>query len=247
MAAPPERVWAALVAPEALIAVAPSWRDDWQVRAIRCPAGRDVPDGTDLFRRVWSTGQGQCGFRHRRDRLRRYRPGRAGSLQAVDFVSDDPAYAGTTTMTREVTACRWGDAPSRHRPRGRSGRHLHRGPPPWGSPSSLTNLAATWSISLALPWPMAEARRHREQGRWVEVSVVAYRRGGHADVQSRCLAGAGREANQELEPGTPAGEAKAPSQTPLRPGGPERPVDLWPSSRRARPLRRCDMRRAVRG
>ena len=31
-------------------------------------------------------------------------------MQSVDFVSDDPAYAGTMTMTWEVTAVDGGDA-----------------------------------------------------------------------------------------------------------------------------------------
>jgi len=59
MAAPPGRVWAALVDPEALLA--------W------LPPGRM----TARFERV---------------------------VQAVDFVSDDPAYAGTMTMTWEIAA-----------------------------------------------------------------------------------------------------------------------------------------------
>src|SRR5205807_9579919 len=83
--------------------MAPSWRDDWQVRAIRCPAGRVVPDGADLLRCVWRIGQGDRGVRHRRGSLRRHRARRA-VVQAVDFVSDDPAYAGTMTLTWAVIA-----------------------------------------------------------------------------------------------------------------------------------------------
>ena len=87
--------------------MAPSWRDDWQVRAVRCPAGRVVPDGADLFRRVWRTGQGDRGSNIVEARFVDIVPG-VRVVQAVDFVSDDPAYAGTMTMTWEVTAAEAG-------------------------------------------------------------------------------------------------------------------------------------------
>jgi uncharacterized protein YndB with AHSA1/START domain len=66
--------------------MAPSWRDDWQVRAIRCPAGRVVAEYDIVEARFVDIVPGE--------RI----------VQAVDFVSDDPAYAGTMTMTWEVTA-----------------------------------------------------------------------------------------------------------------------------------------------
>jgi uncharacterized protein YndB with AHSA1/START domain len=83
--------------------MAPSWRDDWQVRAIRCPAGRVVPDGADLFRRVWRTGQATADSDIVEARFVDIVPGER-VVQAVDFVSDDPAYTGTMIMTWEVTA-----------------------------------------------------------------------------------------------------------------------------------------------
>ena len=74
--------------------------DDWQVRAIRRP-GRAAPtDGLDLRRR--STARA----RQRRPDIVEARfvdivPG-VRVVQAVDFVSDEPGYAGTMTMTWEV-------------------------------------------------------------------------------------------------------------------------------------------------
>ena len=66
-------------------------------------------------------------------------------VQAVDFVSDDPAYAGTMTMTWEVTAVDAGtrvDIVAEDVPDGISAED-HAA----GLASSLTNLAATWSSS----------------------------------------------------------------------------------------------------
>nr|WP_239155448.1 aminoglycoside phosphotransferase family protein [Amycolatopsis sp. FDAARGOS 1241] len=47
-------------------ALGDAWRDDRQVRAIQGPAGRLIPDGGDLSRRLGRTGQGDRGFRYRR-------------------------------------------------------------------------------------------------------------------------------------------------------------------------------------
>jgi hypothetical protein len=119
--------------------MAPSCGDDWQVRTIRCPAGRVVPDGADLFRRVWRTGQGECDSDIVEARFVDIVPGeRVG--QAVDFVSDDPAYAGTMTMTWEVAAVDAGtrvDIVADDVPDGISAED-HAA----GLASSLTNLAA---------------------------------------------------------------------------------------------------------
>jgi uncharacterized protein YndB with AHSA1/START domain len=103
MAAPPGRVWAALVDPEGLLAWLP-------------PGGM-----TGRFERF----DGRPGGSYRMVLTYRDAPGAPGKatadsdivearfvdivpgervVQAVDFVSDDPAYAGTMTMTWEVTA-----------------------------------------------------------------------------------------------------------------------------------------------
>jgi uncharacterized protein YndB with AHSA1/START domain len=66
-------------------------------------------------------------------------PGRR-VVQEVDFVSDDPAFAGTMTMTWQVTAVDGGtriDIIAEHVPEGISAEH-HAA----GLASSLTNLAA---------------------------------------------------------------------------------------------------------
>jgi uncharacterized protein YndB with AHSA1/START domain len=83
--------------------MASSGRDDRQVRAVRCPAGRVVPDGADLFRRVGAPGKATAESDIVEARFVDIVPGER-VVQAVDFVSDDPAYAGTMTMTWEVTA-----------------------------------------------------------------------------------------------------------------------------------------------
>jgi uncharacterized protein YndB with AHSA1/START domain len=103
MAAPPGRVWAALVDPEALLAWLPPGEMTGRFERFDARPGGSY--------RMVLTYPDACGA-----------PGKATAdsdivearfvdivpgervVQAVDFVSDDPAYAGTMTMTWEVTA-----------------------------------------------------------------------------------------------------------------------------------------------
>jgi uncharacterized protein YndB with AHSA1/START domain len=139
IAAPPERVWAALVDPEALRAWLPP--SGMIGRFERFDAR---PGGT--YRMVLTYSDASSA------------PGKASVdsdivevrfidivpdervVQAVDFVSDDPAYAGTMIMTWEVTAVDAGtrvDIVAEDVPDGISAED-HAA----GLASSLTNLAA---------------------------------------------------------------------------------------------------------
>jgi len=103
MAAPPGRVWAALVDPEALLVWLP-------------PAGMTGrferfdarPGGSYRMVLTYADASGARGKATADSDVVEARfvdivPGER-VVQAVDFVSDDPAYAGTMTMTWEVTA-----------------------------------------------------------------------------------------------------------------------------------------------
>ena len=103
MAAPPGRVWAALVDPEALLVWLP-------------PAGMTArferfdarPGGSYRMVLTYSDASGAPGKATADSDVVEARfvdivPGER-VVQAVDFVSDDPAYAGTMTMTWEVAA-----------------------------------------------------------------------------------------------------------------------------------------------
>ena len=103
MAAPPGRVWAALVDPEALLVWLP-------------PAGMTArferfdarPGGSYRMVLTYSDASGAPGKATADSDVVEARfvdivPGER-VVQAVDFVSDDPAYAGTMTMTWEIAA-----------------------------------------------------------------------------------------------------------------------------------------------
>ncbi len=103
MAAPPGRVWAALVDPEALLAWLP-------------PAGMTGrferfdarPGGSYRMVLTYADASGARGKATADSDVVEARfvdivPGER-VVQAVDFVSDDPAYAGTMTMTWEIAA-----------------------------------------------------------------------------------------------------------------------------------------------
>ena len=107
MAAPPGRVWAALVDPEALLVWLP-------------PAGMTArferfdarPGGSYQMVLTYSDASGAPGKATADSDVVEARfvdivPGKR-VVQAVDFVSDDPAYAGTMTMTWEVAAVETG-------------------------------------------------------------------------------------------------------------------------------------------
>jgi uncharacterized protein YndB with AHSA1/START domain len=103
VAAPPGRVWAALVDPEALLAWLP-------------PAGMTGrferfdarPGGSYRMVLTYADASGAPGKATADSDIVEARfvgivPGER-VVQAVDFVSDDPAFAGTMTMTWRVTA-----------------------------------------------------------------------------------------------------------------------------------------------
>lgn len=103
IAATPERVYAALVDPEAVVAWLPpdgmsGGIDRFDLR----PGGsyRMVLTYADAFA---SKGKASADSDIVEARFIDIVPG-VRVVQAVDFVSDDPAYAGTMTMTWQVTA-----------------------------------------------------------------------------------------------------------------------------------------------
>ena len=103
MAAPPARVWAALVDPQALLAWLPP--GGMTGRFERFDAR---PGGTYRMVLTYADASGAAGKARVDSDIVEARfvdivPGER-VVQAVDFVSDDPAYAGTMTMTWEVTA-----------------------------------------------------------------------------------------------------------------------------------------------
>ena len=139
IAAPPGHVWAALVNPEALMAWLPP--DGMTGRFERFEAR---PGGSYRLVLTYSDASGAPGKASAESDIVEARfvdivPGQR-VVQAVDFVSDDPAYAGTMTMTWEVTAVEAGtrvDIVAEDVPDGISAED-HAA----GLASSLTNLAA---------------------------------------------------------------------------------------------------------
>lgn len=102
IAAPPERVYAAFVDPRALIAWLPP--DGMSGRFERFDAH---PGGSYRMILTYADASGAPGKATADSDVVEGRfldvvPG-ARVVQAVDFVSDDPTYAGTMTMTWEVT------------------------------------------------------------------------------------------------------------------------------------------------
>jgi uncharacterized protein YndB with AHSA1/START domain len=103
MAAPPERVWAALVDPEALLVWLPP--AGMMARFERFDAR---PGGSYRMVLTYADASGAPGKATADSDVVEARfvdivPGER-VVQAVDFVSDDPAYAGTMTMTWEIAA-----------------------------------------------------------------------------------------------------------------------------------------------
>ena len=139
IAAPPGRVWAALIDPRALMAWLPP--DGMTGRFERFDAR---PGGSYRMVLTYPDASGAPGKATADSDIVEARfvdivPGER-VIQAVDFVSDDPAYAGTMTMTWEVTAVDAGtrvDIVAEDVPDGVSAED-HAA----GLASSLTNLAA---------------------------------------------------------------------------------------------------------
>ena len=139
IAAPPGRVWAALVDPAALMAWLPP--GEMTGRFERFDAR---PGGSYRLVLTYADASGAPGKATMESDIVEARfvdivPGQR-VVQAVDFVSDDPAYAGTMTMTWEVTAVAAGtrvDIVAEDVPDGISAED-HAA----GLASSLTNLAA---------------------------------------------------------------------------------------------------------
>ena len=137
--APPERVWAALTDPEALLTWLPP--GGMTGRFERFDAR---PGGSYRMVLTYPDASGAPGKATADSDIVEARfvdivPGER-VVQAVDFVSDDPAYAGTMTMTWEVTAVDAGtcvDIIAADVPDGISAQD-HAA----GLASSLTNLAA---------------------------------------------------------------------------------------------------------
>jgi uncharacterized protein YndB with AHSA1/START domain len=103
MAAPPERVWAALVDPEALLAWLPPGGMTGSFARFDAR-----PGGSYRMVLTYSDASGGPGKATADSDIVEARfvdivPGER-VVQAVDFVSDDPGYAGTMTMTWKVTA-----------------------------------------------------------------------------------------------------------------------------------------------
>jgi uncharacterized protein YndB with AHSA1/START domain len=103
VAAPPDRVYAALVDPDALLVWLPP--DGMSGRFERFDAR---PGGSYRLVLTYADASGAPGKATADSDVVETRfvdmvPGER-VVQAVDFVSDDPAYAGTMTMTWEVTA-----------------------------------------------------------------------------------------------------------------------------------------------
>ena len=103
IAAPPERVWTALVEPEAVRAWLPP---SGMIGRFERFDGR--PGGSYRMVLTYSDASSAPGKATVDSDIVEARfvdivPGER-VVQAVDFVSDDPAYAGTMTMTWEVTA-----------------------------------------------------------------------------------------------------------------------------------------------
>jgi uncharacterized protein YndB with AHSA1/START domain len=138
VAAPPERVYAALIDPDALLAWLPP--DGMSGRFERFDAR---PGGSYRLVLTYADPSGAPGKATADSDIVETRfvdmvPGQR-VVQAVDFVSDDPAYAGTMTMTWQVTAVDEGarvDIVADHVPDGISAEDHAT-----GLASSLANLA----------------------------------------------------------------------------------------------------------
>jgi uncharacterized protein YndB with AHSA1/START domain len=103
IAAPLERVYAALVDPDALIAWLPPEGMSGRFERFDARPGGSYRMVLTYADESGTPGKATADSDIVEGRFLDVVPG-ARVVQAVDFVSDDPAYAGTMTMTWEVTA-----------------------------------------------------------------------------------------------------------------------------------------------
>jgi uncharacterized protein YndB with AHSA1/START domain len=103
IAAPPERVYAALVDPDALVAWLPPAGMCGRFERFDARSGGSYRMVLTYADASGAPGKATADSDIVEGRFLDVVPG-ARVVQAVDFVSDDPAYAGTMTMTWEVTA-----------------------------------------------------------------------------------------------------------------------------------------------
>jgi uncharacterized protein YndB with AHSA1/START domain len=103
IAAPPDRVYAALVDPEALTAWLPPDGMSGRFERFDARPGGSYRLVLTYADAATARGKATADADIVEARFLDVVPG-VRVMQAVDFVSDDPAYAGTMTMTWEVTA-----------------------------------------------------------------------------------------------------------------------------------------------
>lgn len=103
VAASPERVWAAFVDPEALMAWLPPGGMTGKFERFDARPGGSYRMVLTYSDPSGAPGKAGAGSDIIEARFLDIVPG-VRVVQAVDFVSDDPAYAGTMIMTWEVTA-----------------------------------------------------------------------------------------------------------------------------------------------
>src|ERR1700749_2360372 len=103
IAASPERVWAALVDPGALMAWLPPGEMTGTFERFDARPGGSYRLVLTYADASGAPGKATAGSDIVEARFVDVVPGER-VVQAVDFVSDDPAYAGTMTMTWEIAA-----------------------------------------------------------------------------------------------------------------------------------------------
>jgi uncharacterized protein YndB with AHSA1/START domain len=139
IAAPPDRVWAALVDREALMAWLPPAGMTGRFEHFDARPGGSYRLVLTYSRATGAPGKATADSDIVEARFVDIAPG-VRVVQAVDFVSDDPAFSGTMTMTWEVSAVGAGtrvDIVAEDVPDGISAEDHAE-----GLTSSLTNLAA---------------------------------------------------------------------------------------------------------
>ncbi|MBO0867673.1 MAG: SRPBCC family protein [Micromonosporaceae bacterium] len=103
VAAPPERVYAALVDPEALLAWLPPGQMTGRFERFDARPGGGYRMVLTYADASAAPGKSTVDSDVVEARFVEFVPGQR-VVQAVDFVSDDPAFAGTMTMTWELAA-----------------------------------------------------------------------------------------------------------------------------------------------